>query len=79
LAAAAVARNRGAAWAAWSVAAIVAIVHFAVAGQYDAFRNELYFIICGRHPAFGYVDQPPLVPLLAALTQSAGIRISSCH
>jgi hypothetical protein len=68
-------KDRGALWAAWSVAAVVAIVHFAVAAQYDAFRNELYFIICGRHPAFGYVDQPPLVPLIAAATQSAGIDI----
>lgn len=67
--------NRGAQWAAWSVAAIVAVVHFAVAGQYDAFRNELYFIVCGRHPAFGYVDQPPLIPLLAAATQSAGMHV----
>ncbi|MBV8197528.1 MAG: glycosyltransferase family 39 protein [Candidatus Eremiobacteraeota bacterium] len=67
--------SRGALWAAWSVAAIVAVVHFAVLPQYGAFRNELYFIICGRHPAFGYVDQPPLVPLLAALTQSAGINL----
>ncbi len=61
--------SRGAQWAAWSVAAVVAIVHLAVAPQYGIFRNELYFIVCGRHPAFGYVDQPPLVPLLAALTQ----------
>jgi 4-amino-4-deoxy-L-arabinose transferase-like glycosyltransferase len=68
-------RTRGATWAAWSVAAIVAIVHLAVATQYDAFRNELYFIICGRHSAFGYIDQPPLVPLLAALTQIGGINI----
>jgi hypothetical protein len=74
LAASAVTQRR-AVWAAWSVAAVVALVHFSVASQYDAFRNELYFIVCGRHPAFGYVDQPPLVPLLAALTQSAGIHI----
>jgi hypothetical protein len=67
--------SAGAKWAAWSVAAVVAIVHLMVAGQYDAFRNELYFIICGRHPAFGYVDQPPLVPLLAAATQAFGIHI----
>lgn len=67
--------TRGALWAAWSVAAVVAVMHLAVATQYGAFRNELYFIICGRHPAFGYVDQPPLVPLLAALTQSAGINL----
>ena len=64
--------DRGVIWAAWSVAAIVAVVHVATATEYGAFRNELYFIICGRRPAFGYVDQPPLVPLLAALTQSAG-------
>lgn len=66
--------SKGASWAAWSVAAVVAIVHFAVAGQYDIFRNELYFIVCGRHPAFGYVDQPPLVPLIAAATQWGGIH-----
>ena len=66
--------SKGMRWAAWSVAAVVAVVHFAVAGQYDIFRNELYFIVCGRHPAFGYVDQPPLVPLLAAATQLAGIH-----
>src|SRR5579862_6454757 len=58
--------SRGALWAGWSVAVVVAIVHLATAGQYDAFRNELYFIACGRHPAFGYIDQPPLVPLIAA-------------
>ncbi|HEY1883316.1 MAG TPA: glycosyltransferase family 39 protein [Candidatus Cybelea sp.] len=66
--------SKGAQWAAWSVAAVVAVVHLAVAGQYDIFRNELYFIVCGRHPAFGYVDQPPLVPLLAAATQFAGVH-----
>ena len=66
--------TRGAQWAAWSIAVVVAIVHLAVAPQYGIFRNELYFIVCGRHPAFGYVDQPPLVPLLAALTQAAGVN-----
>src|SRR5450755_1270425 len=57
---------------AWSAAAVVLVVHGLVAGRYDAFRNELYFIVCGRHPALGYVDQPPLIPLLAALTQIPG-------
>ncbi len=45
---------------------VVAAFHLAVANRYDLFRDELYFIVCGRHPSFGYADQPPLVPLFAA-------------
>jgi len=56
----------------WLLAGLAAIVHLATAGRYDAMRNELYFIICGRHPDFGYVDQPALVPLIAAATQMFG-------
>jgi hypothetical protein len=59
----------------WLLTALVAIAHLATAGRYDAMRNELYFIICGRHPDFGYVDQPALVPLIAAATQSLGNSI----
>lgn len=57
----------------WITALLVAIVHAATAGRYDAQRNELYFLVCGWHPDFGYVDQPPLVPLIAAATQLFGI------
>jgi 4-amino-4-deoxy-L-arabinose transferase-like glycosyltransferase len=42
------------------------LVHLVANAHYDVFRDELYFIVCGLHPAFGYVDQPPLVPLIAA-------------
>ena len=61
-------------FAAGLVAAVVALVHLVSAGRYGLFANELYFIVCGRHPAIGYVDQPPLVPLLAAATQLGGIN-----
>jgi hypothetical protein len=45
------------------------------AGRYDIFRNELYFIACGRHPAFDYADLPPVVPLVAAATQAFGLNV----
>ena len=48
------------------LAAAVFVLRLPLANRYDVFRDELYFIVCGRHPAFGYVDQPPLVPLLSA-------------
>lgn len=54
------------------VACIVLVVHAVGNPHYGFFRDELYFIICGFHPAFGYVDQPPLVPLLAAGSQLFG-------
>jgi hypothetical protein len=57
------------------VAIVVALVHLATQGRYDAHRNELYFLACGWRPDFGYVDQPPLVPLIAAATQIFGESI----
>ncbi len=57
----------------WACAAIALALHLALAGRYDLMRNELYFLVCGRRPDFAYVDQPALVPLLAAATQAFGL------
>lgn len=50
-----------------AVTAVAAGVHLAVATRYGWFGDEFYYVICGRHPAWGYVDQPPLTPMLARL------------
>ncbi len=44
------------------------IVHVAIGNNYGYFRDELYYLQDGLHPAFGYVDQAPLIGWLAALT-----------
>src|SRR4051812_10775190 len=49
------------------VAAGRVVVQRAVAGRYGWQRDGLYFLACSRHLAWGYVDRPPLTPLVARL------------
>src|SRR5271166_5892943 len=50
----------------------VFLTHLVCNPHYGFFGDELYFIVCGQHPQWNYVDQPPVAPLLAAASQAFG-------
>ena len=48
------------------------LVHLLVVSRYGYHSDELYFLECGRHLAFGYVDHPPLIPWIARIADALG-------
>ena len=56
----------GVPWPVWLVAGVMVAGLLAVSGAYGFHGDEMYYVVAGQHPAFGYVDQPPLTPLLSA-------------
>ncbi len=60
-------------WYATGLAVVALIVvlrlllHLLTANRYGIFRDEMYYIACGRHLDWGYVDMPPFIPLMTRL------------
>lgn len=49
------------------IAAFSFVLHVIFNNRYGYFRDEFDYIICGRHLGWGYVDQPPLLPILSRI------------
>jgi hypothetical protein len=47
------------------IAAIYFAAHMATATRYGYFRDALYYLACSEHLDWGFVDQPPLIALIA--------------
>jgi hypothetical protein len=64
-----------------ALAGATVLLHLLTNTRYNFFRDEFYYMACGEHLAWGYVDHPPLVALLAKLSRTlfgdslAGLRL----
>ncbi len=54
---------------AFAVAGLLLILVPALLGPYGRFIDELYYLSCSARLAWGYVDHPPLAPLLLRLSR----------
>ena len=51
------------------VALVRSVIYLVAAPNYGYFRDEMYYLACGQHPAWGYMDQPPLIAWMAWLLE----------
>lgn len=48
-----------------ALALLILLLHISVNHRYGIHRDEYYFIECGQHLDWGYVDHPPMIALIA--------------
>ncbi len=54
----------------WAIALADLLFHVYFNNRYGYFRDEFDYIACGNHLAWGYVDQPPLIPFLMRICRA---------
>src|SRR5580693_623265 len=54
----------------WAIALAKPLFHCYFNNRYGYFRDEFDYIACGDHLAWGYVDQPPLIPFLIRICRA---------
>ncbi len=51
------------------IAGLRLLLHLFTANRYGPFRDEMYYLDCAQHLDWGYVDQPPVIAILAWFTR----------
>src|SRR5258708_14983396 len=54
----------------WAIALAKLLLHIYFNNRYGYFRDEFDYMSCGDHLAWGYVDQPPLIPFLIHISRA---------
>lgn len=54
----------------WVIAIAKLVLHVYFNNRYGYFRDEFDYMSCANHLAWGYVDQPPLIPFLVHISRS---------
>jgi hypothetical protein len=63
-----------------AIALFVFLAHLLVSSRYGYFVDELYYLACSHHLAWGYVDQPPLIAVITWLERVVlGDSLSALH
>jgi Dolichyl-phosphate-mannose-protein mannosyltransferase len=52
-----------------AIAFVKLVLHCVFNNRYGYFRDEFDYLACGDHLAWGYVDQPPLLPFLVRVSR----------
>jgi hypothetical protein len=53
------------------IVAVKLLLHLLTVARYGIFRDEMYYLACSRHMAWGYVDHPPLTVWIAWFSRVA--------